>query len=86
MWLRVRLCVYSMHCIGLKLENGAKCHIEYGNFQAHVYIHYTTKKTLTLETLRANVIQLTASMRTIFLCLFYTVSTREVTHSIKLSD
>lgn len=66
MWLRVRLCVYWY----LKLENGAKCHIEYGNFQAHVYIHYTTKKTLTLETLRANVIQLTASMRTVSYAYF----------------
>lgn len=77
-------------CVFLKLERGlfewAKCHIEHGNFQAHVYANTLHKrKTVDIKALRANVIHLTASMRTIFMPVLYRIIERGhiIFHGIK---
>lgn len=77
-------------CVYLKLERGlfewAKCHIEHGNFQAHVYANTLHKrKTVDIKALRANIIHLTASMRTIFMPVLYRIIERGhiIFHGIK---
>lgn len=59
----------------------AKCHIEHGNFQAHDYANTLLKQyALTLKALRANVIHLTASVRSVCMPTLYRI-TRERSHT-----